>query len=164
MPKPVYLITAVARNRVIGKDGKLPWNIPEDSAFFLDSVKGGVVIEGRKGFEEHGGALPETDTIVLSRNYAFRAEGEGVLVASSLDLALELAQHSEQAGPIWICGGQAVYEEALPLADRLYLTLIDEVFEGDTYFPEWNQAFARVVEERVSQDAGYELRYMILER
>ena len=93
----IAIIVACSENRIIGKEGGLPWSIPEDTAYFRNQVKGGVVIEGRRCFEETGEAFPESDTIVLSRDPLFSPRV--VLTAISLPLALELAQGLEGKGP-----------------------------------------------------------------
>lgn len=158
--KPVYMIVACSENRIIGKDGGLPWSIPEDAAFFLNKVKGGIVIEGRRCFEETGKAFPESDTIVLSRDGLFAPPG--ILTAVSLPLALELAQSMEGEGPIWICGGEAIYEEGLPLADKLYLTIVHAEVEGDTRFPDWREHFTAELDRRESSDENFSYTFVVL--
>jgi dihydrofolate reductase len=158
--KPIYIIVACSENRIIGKDGGLPWSIPEDTHYFRNKVKGGIVIEGRRCFEESGEAFPDSDTIVLSRDPLFCPRG--VLTAVSLPLALELAQGLEGDGPIWICGGETIYEESLPLADKLYLTVVHANVEGDTSFPKWQDYFSAELECRESSDENYKYTFFVL--
>jgi dihydrofolate reductase len=132
-PKPIHLVVAVARRGIIGRDGRLPWNLPEDWRHFLELTRGGILIHGRKCQEHHGAPLPERAVIVLSRNPAYALPGAHS--AHNLSDALALAQSLAHLGPIWIGGGAAVYREALPLADRVYLTEIDADFAGDTFLP-----------------------------
>lgn len=157
--KPIYIIAACSENRVIGKNGKLPWDIPEDAAYWREKVLGGIMIEGRRCFEELGGALPGVETIVLSRDPAFAPQG--VLTAVSLPLALNLAQTIPGTGPIWICGGYAVYKEALPLAQKLFLTMIHTQIDGDTYFPEWETYFSVKLVERDSFNKHFSYTFYI---
>lgn len=151
------MIVACSENRVIGKNGQLPWSIPEDTEYFHNKVRGGVVITGRKSFGELGVPLPDTDTIVLSRDPSYAPMS--VLTALSLPLALDLAQIIEGEGPIWICGGQAIYEEGLPLTDRLFLTLVHAEVDGDTYFPDWRFHFSVKQFERKSSNEQFEYTF-----
>ena len=135
------LIAAFADNRVMGKNGRLPWHIPEDLKRFRSLTEGHTVIMGRRSFEEIGRALANRQTIVLSRNPAFTAEG--CTVARSLTEAISRADRTE----IFIAGGASVYAEALPLCDRLYITRIDARFDGDTFFPDFDETAFSLTEE-----------------
>lgn len=127
----VSLIAAMAENRVIGRDGALPWHLPADLARFKALTLGHPVIMGRKTFAAIGRPLPGRLNIVLSRQPAFRPAG--VLVARSLAEALQLAAGAVE---VFICGGGQLYREALPLAERVYLTIVHRAYPGDTVFPE----------------------------
>lgn len=162
MAKPIYIIVACGENRVIGKDGHLPWDIPEDARYYEEMTRGGIVICGRRVYEELGKAMPERKTLVLTRDPDRSYPDAGT--APSLPAALEQAQQASHPGPIWIAGGQKVYEEALELADKLYLTLIQEDFEGDTWFPEWNPPFSKTLSERLSSDSNYHYTFYDLAR
>jgi dihydrofolate reductase len=120
----------MARNRVIGVENRLPWRLPADLGRFKRLTMGHVIIMGRKTHESIGRPLPGRRTIVLSRDPGYRAEG--VAVAGSLEAALERCEHENE---VFVVGGEAVYREALPLADRLYVTWIDADVEGDVLFP-----------------------------
>lgn len=123
------LIAAFAENRIIGNNGRIPWDIPEEKHRFRDLTMGHVIIMGRRTYEEIGFPLPGRETIVISRTRKFDAPH--CKTVSSLAQALELAAGQDA----FICGGARLYEEALPLADVLYLTEIHGSFDGDTRFP-----------------------------
>ena len=140
----VTLVAAMGRNRVIGLDGDMPWHFAEDLAHFKRTTMGGTMIMGRKTFDSIGRPLPGRRTIVITRNRDWAHEG--VEVVHSLAEALELASSARPddssaafATAVFVVGGGDVYAQALPLADRLVLTEIDEAPEGDTYFPEWSR-------------------------
>lgn len=132
----VSLIAAQAKNRAIGKDGAIPWHIPEDLKRFKRLTMGKPIIMGRKTYESIGRALPGRSNIVVTRNPNF--EAEGVTVTHSLLEATDFARtlNSEE---FFVIGGQQLYAAALPDADRLYLTYVDIEVEGDTFFPEFDQ-------------------------
>lgn len=121
------LIAAYAKDRIIGRDGHIPWDIPEDKHRFRDLTMGQVVVMGRRTYEEIGRPLPGRDMIVISRTRKF----DGCRMARSLAQALHMADGRD----VFICGGAQLYQEALPLADVLYLTRIDRTYDGDTRFP-----------------------------
>lgn len=128
----VSLIVAMASNRVIGRDGNLPWRLPADMKRFRQVTTGHHVIMGRKTHESIGKPLPERTNIVLSRNTKYDAPG--CRVAADLEGGLDLARRANETES-FIIGGAGVYERALPNADRIYLTLVDAAVEGDVYFP-----------------------------
>lgn len=128
------MIAAIARNRVIGKDNKMPWHLPADLQFFKKCTLGYPVIMGRKTYESIGRPLPGRLNIILSRNKKLLIEG--CTVVNSLENALLVA---DEADEVFIIGGSHLYNKFLEKADRLYLTLIDEEFEGDTFFPDYTQ-------------------------
>jgi dihydrofolate reductase len=145
----VSIIAAVSDNGVIGRDGGLPWHLPADLKRFKRLTSGHHMIMGRRTWESIGRRpLPGRPTIVVSRDPGFVAEG--AQVARSVGQALELAGAVDE---VFIAGGEAIYREALPVADRLYLTRVHTVVEGDTFFPELDEAGWRVVaEERHEPD------------
>ncbi len=127
----VVVIAAVARNGVIGRDGGIPWHIPEDMARFKELTTGHTLIMGRATFESIGRALPGRRTVVLTGRPGWHHDG--VEVASSLEAALDRVVSEDV---VFIAGGSAVYEAGLGRADRLELTEVDLEPEGDTWFPE----------------------------
>ena len=134
------LVAAVARNRVIGLANRLPWRLPEDLRRFKRLTMGAPVIMGRKTRESLGRPLPGRRNIVVTRQR--EATWEGCVVAHSLDAALALAGDAAEA---FVIGGAELYAQALPRADRLYLTLIDADYAGDAWFPEFDAAVWREV-------------------
>ena len=143
------LIAAVARNRVIGKDNALLWHLPEDMRHFRETTRGKPVIMGRKTWEslpESFRPLPGRLNIVVSRNPAYQAPG--ATLVGSVDEAIRC---SGEAKEIFVIGGEELYQQALPLADRLYLTEIEADFSGDAFFPEvsaqdWQEVSRRAQE------------------
>ena len=136
----ITVIAAVARNGVIGRDNALPWRLPADMKHFKELTIGHTVIMGRKTYDSIGRPLPGRTNIVLTRSADFQAEG--VIAAASLQRALEIAAGAEE---VMIIGGSRVYELALPGADRLYITHIEESYEGDAWFPEFDPTQWRVI-------------------
>jgi dihydrofolate reductase len=142
--KPIYCIVAVAQNGVIGSQGRLPWHIPEDLAWFMDQTEGGVMIEGPNCYQELGKALPGRGTVVVSRNE--QKSFPGAARAKNLNDAIALAQSLAWTGPIWITGGERIYAEGLPHCTKLYITRIHRDFIGDRYFPhDWSRHFTKKV-------------------
>lgn len=131
----VTLIVAVARNGVIGRNGKLPWRLPEDLAFFKRTTMGSPIIMGRRTWESIGRPLPGRRNIVVSRSKEFTAPGAEV--AADLDAALALCAGTPEA---FVIGGAQLYAVALPRAQQLVITEIDADFEGDTYWPTIDKA------------------------
>lgn len=130
------IIAAIAKNRVIGKDNKMPWHLPADLQFFKKTTMGCPIIMGRKTYDSIGRALPGRLNIILSRDKALQIDG--CTVVNSLDEAMLAAKH-ENADEVFITGGAHLYNKFIDDVDRLYLTLIDEEFEGDTFFPDYTQ-------------------------
>lgn len=133
----IALIWAMASNRVIGRDNKLPWYLPNDLKYFKQVTTGKPVIMGRKTYDSIGRPLPNRTNIVVTRDAGFQAEG--VKVVHSLDDAIELAEAECLVGgseEVIVMGGAQIYELALPRADRLYVTLVHAEVEGDAHFPE----------------------------
>lgn len=128
----ISIIVATAEGGVIGKDGGLPWHLPADLAHFKKITTGHPIIMGRKTHESIGRPLPGRTNIVISRSPSYRAEG--CSTATSLDEAIKIAASSEGGQESFIIGGASVYEEALTLADKIYLTRVDARIDGDRFF------------------------------
>ena len=124
-------------NRVIGSGNKIPWHLPEDFKWFKKLTTGNIVIMGRKTFESIGKPLPNRTTIVVSRS------PDAIPGAQKItDLAQIDPDAPEFSGrELFICGGAQIYQQALPLCSDLYLTLVNRVVEGDTYFPPFEEQF-----------------------
>lgn len=129
---PVTLVVAVAANGVIGRDGGLPWRLPEDLRRFKAATLGKPVVMGRKTFESIGRALPGRHNIVLTRRQDYRPAEGAVTVVTDLDGALRAAG---DAAEVMVIGGAEVYALALPLASRILLTRVEAEVAGDTRFP-----------------------------
>ena len=129
----LVVIAAVSLNGVIGRDGDLPWHLPEDLRHFRRNTVGHAIIMGRKTWESIGRPLPRRRNIVVTRQRDLSIEG--CEVVHSLDEALALA-HQEDAEPR-VIGGASLYAEALPQATRLLLTEVQREVDGDTFFPAW---------------------------
>ena len=137
----VSLVAAVASNNVIGRDNKLPWHIPADLKNFRRITLGKPILMGRKTFESLASPLPGRQNIVVSRNYAYNPKGCSVY--HSVDQVLQAFNNCEE---MMVIGGATFYKQLLPIADRLYLTLVHRNFEGDTFFPPYNQNQWREIE------------------
>ena len=131
----INVIAALAKNRVIGIDNRLPWRLPEDLAHFKALTLGHPILMGRKTFESLGRPLPGRTNIVITRNPDYRPAG--VTLAASIPAALAAcAGHDE----VFFIGGAELYTQAIPLADRLYLTEVDIDAVGDARFPEFDRS------------------------
>ncbi len=128
----ISLIAALSRNRVIGKDGGLPWRLPEDAKHFRRTTLGKPVIMGRKTWESLDEPLDGRENIVVTHQEGYSAPG--CLVVHSVEAALQRAKDHEE---VMIAGGEAIYRECLPRAGRMYLTFVDAEVEGDAFFPEF---------------------------
>jgi dihydrofolate reductase len=136
---PVALIVAMSNNRVIGRNNALPWHLSEDLKYFKRTTLGKPVIMGRKTFESIGRPLPGRANIIVSRS-GFSADN--IRVVSSLEDALNLAEsiaHIDGAEEVMVIGGAELYAHALPVAQRLYVTLVDAEIDGDAFFPAFNE-------------------------
>ncbi len=130
-------IAAMALNRVIGRENKIPWHLSEDFRWFKKMTTGQIVIMGRKTFESIGRPLPNRATIVLTRS---KEPISGVEIVSDLN---EVDPNSDPRD-MFVCGGAEVYRSALPLCSDLYLTLVKREVPGDTFFPVFEDRFESV--------------------
>lgn len=135
----ISLIAALSQNRVIGKNNDLPWHLPDDMKYFMQTTKAHYVVMGRKNYDsipEKFRPLPNRTNIVVTRQQNFQAPG--CLVVNSIEAGLHLAKASNEK-EVFIIGGSEIYKQGFPLATRLYLTEIQAHIEGDTYFPEFDK-------------------------
>lgn len=158
----VSVIAALGKNRALGKGNDLLWKIPDDLRRFKRLTLGHPVVMGRKTFESIGKPLPGRTNIVVTRNEAWAQEG--VPVARSLDEALAKARAAEGGEETFIIGGAQIYAQALPLADKLYLTLIDDEKDADAFFPEYETLFTKKISEENREVKGLRYRWIDLER
>lgn len=138
-------IAAMASNRVIGRDGDLPWRIPEDMKFFMSKTTGHIMVMGRKTFESFGKPLPKRLHVVVTRQRGYKAEGAHVFPSIDEALAFCRAQTDQWGDEVFIVGGGEIYREMLNVTDRIYLTEIHREFEGDAKFPEFDKSIFKEV-------------------
>ena len=143
----INIIVAVAKNGVIGKDGKLPFSLGEDMKRFKRLTMGSTVIMGANTYKEIGRPLQGRLNIILSSTVKINAEN--AIVMPTLKQAIEYSKSFDKDKEIFICGGEKVYAEAIGIADRLYITHIDKEFEGDRFFPPIPDCFDLVESTRV---------------
>lgn len=157
----ISLIVAMDRNRLIGRNGELPWRLPNDLKHFKRSTLGKTVLMGRKTWDSLGRPLPERENWVLTRDRGFAAEGARVFH----DLDAALAAHGD--GELMVIGGAELYRQVLPKATRLYLTEVDAAVEGDAWFPQFDRQQWRTVHEESHQPDerhAWPYRFLTLER
>ncbi|HQW19559.1 MAG TPA: dihydrofolate reductase [Rhodocyclaceae bacterium] len=158
----LVLIAALAKDRVIGIDNQMPWQLPEDLKRFKALTLGHPIIMGRKTWESLGRPLPGRSNIVVSRNPGYAAPGASVV--HSLKEAIALAAGSG-AENVFVIGGAEIYRQALPLAWRLELTEIAADFPGDAYFPEFDtRAWLEISRERHHSTNGFDYAFVTYER
>ena len=147
----ISIIVAVAKGGAIGKEGKMPWKIPGEQRQFKDLTTGHVVVMGRTSYEEIGHPLPNRTNIVVSKTKVF--SGENLYTVKSLKEAIERAGQEE----IFIAGGAEIFQEALPLADKIYMTYVDmEVPDADRFFPIFHEEeYKREEIEKVGGETSY---------
>ena len=157
----ICIIAALSKNRQIGLNGKMPWHIPEDLHYFREMTQGHTIIMGRKTFESIGRPLPNRRNIILTRNKEFSADG--VEVIHNIKDALQLCH---QLSTVFIIGGGEIYNAFMRYCDRLYLTLINQDFIGDTPFPPYHTDFKCISQTpwRVSSNHHCAYSFTVWER
>ena len=158
----ISMIVAMAANRVIGADNKIPWRLPRDQQRFKAITMGKPIVMGRKTYESIGRPLPGRHNIVVTQNLAYQAEG--CTVVHSPEAALVAAG---EVAEVVITGGAYLYKTFLPQSGRIYLTILDESFPGDVFFPElnraeWQTTLAEVHEP--DEKNAHRYQFLILER
>lgn len=149
------LIAAVAENRTIGKNGDVPWHIPEDMKHFKNKTMSHPVIMGRKTYQslpENYRPLEGRKNIVLTRS-GFEPEYESVKIVNSLEEAYREARKKDER--CYVIGGSSVYKAALEKADRMILTEVHREVEGDTFFPEWDEENWKETEREDHEDFSF---------
>lgn len=155
------LIWAMDRNRVIGKDNKLPWRLPAEMAYFREVTMGHTVVMGRLTFESIGKPLQGRRNVILTRDRSYAQPGCEI----AHDVSEVLNRYGGQT--LFVIGGAQVYRAFLPYAEKLYVTEIDHAFEGDETFPEFNLAQWQVVSERpgtTDEKNPYRFTFKVLKR
>ncbi len=158
----INIIVAMANNRTIGLDNKMPWHLPADLKHFKSITMDHPIIMGRKTYQSIGKALPGRRNIVVSRDPDYKLEDAEVV--SDLKQAVACCG---DVSDVMIIGGATLYEQMLAMADRLYLTFIDLDVEGDTYFPDWREhGFKEIASESHQSDEKnpYNYRFVTLEK
>ena len=155
---PLAMVVAIGDNGAIGKDGKVPWRIPEDLKHFKAVTMGHAIIMGRKTWDEVGRPLPGRRNLVVSRNPALVLEGAEVF--TSLEAAIAAARTTDDEPHV--IGGSVIYAAAMPLATRLHLTEVHRSVEADTFFPPFDRSQWREVARRPAETEGVE--FVTLER
>lgn len=156
--KSITLIAALGSNRAIGFEGRMPWHLPGELQHFKATTMGKSIVMGRKTWEAIGRSLPGRQNIVISRDRAYIAIG--CLVVDSLAAAIASADSME----VMVIGGGELYRQALPLAGRMVLTVVDCSPQADTWFPEWDRSMWTLVGQRdVSSSSVTPLSYQVQE-
>ncbi len=158
----ISIIAAIGKKRELGKNNKLLWHTPEDMKRFKAITIGHPVIMGRKTFESIGKPLSQRTNIVITRNSHYPSEG--ILIASSLQDALTKAKGCDGAEEIFIIGGGKIYAEAISIAHRLYLTIVEAEADADTFFPDYSMFTKKIEHKTEHSSTGYYLTYNILQR
>ena len=166
MTSQISMIAAIGRGRELGKGNDLLWHIPDDLKRFRSLTSGHSCIMGRKTFESIvaaiGKPLPHRTNIVITRdkNWAY----EGAITVDSIEDAIQLAKRKPGADEVFIIGGGQIYELGISYADKLYLTLIDDEKEADSFFPEYAQSFKKKVYEEEREWSGLKYSWVDLVR
>ena len=147
------IIAAVGKNRELGKNNRLLWDIPEDMEHFRSKTRGHAVIMGRKTYESIGHALPARPNIIITRDTTFTTT-DGCFITHSLEEALALGSEKEKE-ELFIIGGANIYAQAIDIADKLYITEVHQTFpEADTFFPDYSR-FSKEISKKEGNGNGY---------
>ena len=158
----ISAICAMSENRVIGNNNQLPWHLPADLRHFKKITTGKPILLGRNTYESIGHALPNRCNVVITRDTTFTAPG--CVVANSIETALEAVAYSDE---LFVIGGEILYHQMLSKIQRIYLTIIHHIFEGDAFFPELNPTEWLEVERidhSVDAENIYPYSFIILDR
>jgi len=158
----ISIIAAMAANRAIGLENRLPWNLPDDLKRFKALTMNHHIVMGRKTYDSIGKPLPGRNTVIVTRNVDYAVPG--CIAVNSIDAALTVSYGDEE---VFFVGGADLYRQALDIANRIYLTEIQRVFDGDAFFPEfdpnqWSETSRE--RHRTEGDNGFEYHYVIYDR
>lgn len=159
----ISFLVAMDENRVIGLNNDMPWHLPADLAYFKKMTTGHTIVMGRKTYESIGRALPNRKNVILTRDQKFTAEN--CIVIHSIDEALAIMDNNDEE--YFVIGGTEIFQQFFPYADRLYITQINEKFEGDTYFPPFDSKEWKVVsrEQGIKNEKNpYDYEFLIYEK
>lgn len=156
------LIVAKAKNNVIGKDNKLIWHLPEDLKRFKKLTTGHTIIMGRKTFESLGRVLPNRHHVVLSSNKSYSIDDENVEVIHDIS---EIDKYVNDYNENFVIGGASIYKMLLPYCTKMYITEIDQDFDGDAYFPEIDLSEWKIISrEKENENENLNFEYVNYER
>lgn len=161
----ISLIAAIDEKRGIGKNGKLPWYIPEDLKHFKELTSNHTVIMGRKTFESIRKPLPDRKNIIITRNFQYpisNIQYPDLIFVNSLEEALRQAQ-GKLGSEVFIIGGGQIFNEAISIADKLYLTLVEGDYNADTFFPDYSE-FTKETFIGAGQVGEYKYKFLELQK
>lgn len=165
-PPRFSILVAMAKNRVIGRNNALPWQLPPDLKRFKQLTMGHHIVMGRKTYESIGRPLPGRTSVIVTRQPDYQVPG--AIVAGSIAEALKVcSEGKEMDQEIFVIGGAEIYQQALGSCQRMYVTEIQQEFEGDALFPEFNQQEWREIsreKHRLAEDDGLEYHFVVLDR
>ena len=156
----ISAVAAIGKNRELGKNGKLIWNIAEDMKHFKEITSGHAVIMGRKTYESIGRPLPNRTNIIITRNSDFTAQG--CIVVQSIDEAISEAKKYDTQ-EVFIIGGGEIYKQAINLTNKLYLTIVNESAQADTFFPEYSD-FSLFEKKEICTKSKHHISFCIYQR
>lgn len=159
----ISLLLAMDKNQLIGKDNDLPWRLPADLAYFKRVTMGHPIIMGRKTYDSIGRPLPGRENIIVTRDTSYKAEGCKVI--HSIEDIVKMSEETDQE--LFVIGGAEIFKEILPHSDRLYITEIEEEFEGDTYFPAFDKDEWKIIskEKGIKDEKNpYEYTFLVYEK
>jgi len=165
-PPRFSILVAMAKNRVIGRNNALPWQLSPDLKRFKQLTMGHHIVMGRKTYESIGRPLPGRTSVIVTRQPDYQVPG--AIVAGSIAEALKVcSEGKEMDQEIFVIGGAEIYQQALGSCQRMYVTEIQQEFEGDALFPEFNQQEWREIsreKHRLAEDDGLEYHFVVLDR
>jgi dihydrofolate reductase len=165
-PPHISILVAMAKNRVIGRNNALPWQLPPDLKRFKELTMGHHIVMGRKTYESIGRPLPGRTSVIITRQPDYQVPG--AIVVASIDQALKVCSAGKEVDQeIFVIGGAQIYRQSLGLCQRIYITEIQQEFDGDTLFQELNQQEWREIsreKHRLNDDDGLEYHFVVLDR
>ena len=165
-PPHISILVAMAKNRVIGRNNALPWRLPPDLKRFKELTMGHHIVMGRKTYESIGRPLPGRTSVIITRQPDYQVPG--TIVVASIDQALKVCSAGKEVDQeIFVIGGAQIYRQSLGLCQRIYITEIQQEFDGDTLFPELNQQEWREISRekyRLNDGDGLEYHFVVLDR
>ena len=160
----ISFLVAMAKNRIIGQNNKLPWHLPADLKHFKFLTMGHIIIMGRKTYQSIGKSLPGRINIVVTHQHQFTAPD--VIVVHSIDSALKVSKEMAPSSEVFVIGGEQLYRQTLSICQRIYITEIQRDFAGDTVFPAFDPADWQETErtKHISEDGDLEYHFVVLDR